>query len=173
MRHARSMMTLSKRMLPISLGFIKRSLHNLSGSSSTKSSPTISPAATPLPATTVGSSSILAAATTAVDNPSTAVDDAQPLAFVNVQDVIADIEAQTAAGGSVPLGLPNLPSVLPKPRAFAGDKTLEEKHARKALKPGQWDPVKRSHMGKREQELMERKSYLRNFWYAAGKEWIS
>lgn len=154
MYHVRGMMTLSKRMLPIRLGYIKRSLYHLASASSS-SSPAVSTAASPIPP---------AASTITVEAPQTS----KPLEFVDVQDVIADVESQTAAAPSVPLGIPNLPR-LPKIKGFIDDITLDKKRARKALKPGQWDPELRNKMSKREKELLERKSYLRNFWYAAGK----
>ncbi|KAF6263226.1 hypothetical protein COO60DRAFT_1267627 [Scenedesmus sp. NREL 46B-D3] len=105
-RQARSMTSLSKRMLPIRLGLVKRTLYQLT----TGSSP---------------STALSAAAAPAAVEPS-----AQPLQFTDTA----------------------------------------ERRAGQGLLPGQWDPAAQETLvGRRSRELLQRKSYLRNFWYAAGK----
>lgn len=159
------MVTPVKRMLPARLGIFKRAIYALA----TGFRPTAATAAS--------------TATTAVADV-TAATSAAPLAFVDapVADVVADIEARSKA----PLGLPTLPvpqadkqqqqgSTLtgPKdlrPNAQRSNKGLAQQRAKKGLAPGQWDPSALGAMqDKREKELMERKSYLRNFWYCVGE----
>lgn len=161
------MMTISKRMLPIRLGLVKRTLfHLITGSSIS------GPAALAAQATSAAAPARAAAAATPA---------AQALQFTDtaVTDVIADIEAQAAAAPKVPLGLPQLPPPktatkegrnpkTPSPTSARGS-TLADRRAGRGLKPGQWDPAAQGALlDTRSQELLERKSYLRNFWYAAG-----
>jgi hypothetical protein len=54
------------------------------------------------------------------------------------------------------------------PATSSGAKTLEEQRSRKGLRPGQLDPDVGSEIAHRMAELQGRRSYLRNFWYAAG-----
>jgi hypothetical protein len=163
-------------MLPIRLGLIKRTLYQLTTGISPSTA--LSAAATAPPAS---------AAPTAAVTPS-----AQPLQFTDtaVADVIADIEAQAAAGPRLPT-LPNptkqdqqqqqdedtnssgpKDNQTAKPRAPRGSagKGLQERRAGKGLLPGQWDPAAQEVLtDRRSRELLQRKSYLRNFWYAAGE----
>jgi hypothetical protein len=159
------MTSLSKRMLPIRLGLIKRTLYQLTTGSS--------------PSTALSAATAPSAAAPAAVAPS-----AQPLQFTDtaVADVIADIEAQAAAGPRTPLGLPTLPQPgttkqdkqqqqrqAPRGSSSSG-KGLQEKRADKGLLPGQWDPAAQDALlDRRSKELLQRKSYLRNFWYAAGE----
>lgn len=167
--HLRHMVTLSKRMLPARLGVFKRAIYALA----TGFKPTTSLAAAP-------ASSAATATTVAKDVAASA---ATPLAFVDtpVADVVADIAARSRA----PLGLPVLPSppqtdkqgqqeqrgpshpTVPKGQnpAAKARQGLVERRSRKGLAPGQWDPAALGAMDKRSKELLERKSYLRNFWY--------
>ncbi|WIA21123.1 hypothetical protein OEZ85_005438 [Tetradesmus obliquus] len=165
-RQARSRSSLSKRMLPIRLGLVKRTLYQLT----TGSTPTTA----------------LSAAAPAAVKPS-----AQPLKFADsaVADVIADIEAQAAAGPRTPLGLPTLPQPgttkqdkqqqgegkdlqdkrqTPRGSGSSSGKGLQERRSGRGLLPGQWDPAAQEALvDRRSRELLQRKSYLRNFWYAA------
>ena len=106
------------------------------------------------------------------------------MAFVDtpVADVLEDIAAKSRA----PLGLPTLPSPPshtdkkqqqqqqqkgpkgPSPATQARE-GLAERRSKKGLAPGQWDPSALGAVDKRSKELLERKSYLRNFWYCVGK----
>jgi len=171
--HLRHMVTLSKRMLPARLGVFKRAIYALA----TGFKPTTSLAAAP-------ASSAATATTVAKDVAASA---ATPLAFVDtpVADVVADIAARSRA----PLGLPVLPSppqtdkqgqqeqrgpshpTVPKGQnpAAKARQGLVERRSRKGLAPGQWDPAALGAMDKRSKELLERKSYLRNFWYCVGE----
>jgi hypothetical protein len=157
------MTSLSKRMLPIRLGLLKRTLYQLT----TGTSP----------------STALSAAATAAP-PAAAQPSAQPLQFTDtaVADVIADIEAQAAAGPRLPtLQLPGTTKQDKQQRQDekatnkgqsprGSGQGLQERRAGKGLLPGQWDPaVKETLVDRRERELLQRKSYLRNFWYAAGE----
>jgi hypothetical protein len=163
--HLRHMVTPVKRMLPARLGIFKRAIYALA----------------------TGWRPSAATAATAAD--AAAAASAAPMAFVEtpVRDVVADIEARSRA----PLGLPALPQIPQpdkqqqhkgsapaapkqlKPKAQRRGKGLTEQRAEKGLAPGQWDPsVLGAVQDKRSIELLERKSYLRNFWYCAG-EWGS
>lgn len=160
------MVTPVKRMLPARLGVFKRAIYALatgwrpSAATATAASTTAAPTAAP-------------------------ADAAAPLAFVDTQvpDVVADIEARSRA----PLGLPALPplpqadrqqhkqagDVFPTPKAQRksnNTKGLSQQRAKKGLAPGQWDPAALEQLqDKRSKELLERKSYLRNFWYCVGE----
>ncbi|KAF8056873.1 ddmC [Scenedesmus sp. PABB004] len=157
-RQARGMMTLSKRMLPLRLGLLKKTLFVLATG------------AAPAPALAAPAAAASAAAAPAV------AEAAPPgaLAFTDarVADAVADIEASARA----PLGLPTLPPPARPPPALdepprpspppAPRKTLAERRA--GLRPGEWEPASRGAvLDRRGQELVDRKSYLRNFWYAA------
>lgn len=172
-RQARSRSSLSKRMLPIRLGLIKRTLYQLT----TGSTPT---------------TALSAAATAAA--PASVKPSAQPLQFTDsaVADVIADIEAQAAAGPRTPLGLPTLPQPgttkqdkqqqgegkdlqdkrqTPRGSSSSSGKGLQERRSGRGLLPGQWDPAAQEALvDRRSRELLQHKSYLRNFWYAAGEQ---
>jgi hypothetical protein len=160
------MVTPVKRMLPARLGIFKRAIYAL--------------------ATGWRPSAAIATSTAATTADVTTAASAAPMAFVEapVRDVVAEIEAHSRA----PLGLPTLPqlpqpdkqqqdkgsaSAAPKqlkPKAQRRDKGLTEQRAKKGLAPGQWDPAALGAMqDKRSIELLERKSYLRNFWYCAGE----
>jgi Rieske [2Fe-2S] domain len=157
------MMTLSKRMLPVRLGAIKRAVYMLA----------MSGAGQPTAATANAASATAAplAFTDTAVAPSTA---AAPLAFTDtaVADVIADIEAQAAAP---PRRLPQLPVPAPPstptgkaPPATGRRPPLADRRAQRGLRPGQLDPAAAPpRFDHRTRELLERKSYLRNFWYAA------
>lgn len=162
--HLRHMVTLSKRMLPARLGVFKRAIYALATGFKPTAAIAAAPASTAATATTVAKDVAASAAT--------------PMAFVDtpVADVVADIEASSRA----PLGLPVLPSPPqtdkqgqqeqrgPSRRAKAR-KGLAERRSKKGLAPGQWDPAALGAVDKRSKELLERKSYLKNFWYAVGK----
>jgi hypothetical protein len=174
------MVTPVKRMLPARLGVFKRAIYALA----TGWRPSAATATASAPA--ASTSTTAAAAPATVD----AAAAATPLAFVDTQvaDVVADIDARSRA----PLGLPTLPPVpqqipdrqqqkqgaadaqQPKPKAQRSTKGLAQQRAKKGLAPGQWDP---SALGvlqdKRSKELLERKSYLRNFWYCVGEFGLS
>lgn len=53
--------------------------------------------------------------------------------------------------------------------ADTAPKTLQEKRASKGLRPGAWD-VSQNVVAARMKELTGRRSYLKNFWYAAGEQ---
>jgi hypothetical protein len=160
------MTSLSKRMLPIRLGLLKRTLYQLTTGSSPSTALSAAAAAAPAPTT----------AAPAAVKPS-----AQPLQFTDtaVADVIADIEAQAAAGPRLPtLPLPGTTKQdkqqqqgqPPRGSSSSSGKGLQERRAGKGLLPGQWDPaLQETLVDRRERELLQRKSYLRNFWYAAGE----
>lgn len=161
------MVTLSKRMLPARLGVFKRAIYAL---------------ATGMQPSAATATAVAAPTATAIDAIAAA-----PMAFVDtpVADVVADIEAASKA----PLGLPVLPSPpqTDKKQQQQGRPTepnkgpaaksrqgLAERRSKKGLAPGQWDPA--SALGavdKRGKELLERKSYLRNFWYCVGELWLA
>lgn len=162
------MVTPVKRMLPARLGVFKRAIYALATgwrpsaatATATATAPTAPPTAAP-------------------------ADTAAPLAFVDTQvaDVVADIEARSRA----PLGLPTLPPLpqadrqqkqagdVPTTRAQRSNNTKglsqqQRQRAKKGLAPGQWDPAALGLLqDKRSKELLERKSYLRNFWYCVGE----
>jgi hypothetical protein len=155
-----------KRMLPARLSIFKRAIYALA----TGWRPTAATAA-----------SAAAAAAAPVVDAAAAAASAAPLAFLDAPaaDVIADIEARSRA----PLGLPTLPQPTapktdkqqqgqgaPAPKAPAAKRQgLADKRAKKGLAPGQWDPSTLGAVDRRRKELLERKSYLRNFWYCVGE----
>jgi hypothetical protein len=159
--HLRHMVTPVKRMLPARLSIFKRTIYAL--------------------ATGWRPTAASAAATAAPVADAAAAASAAPLAFVNTPtaDVIADIEARSRA----PLGLPTLPQPTapktdkqqqeqgaPRPKAPAAKRQgLADKRAKQGLAPGQWDPASLGAVDRRGKELLERKSYLRNFWYCVGE----
>lgn len=161
------MVTPVKRMLPARLGIFKGAAKRAIYALATGWRPSAATAASTVADTAAAAS-------------------AAPMAFVEtpVRDVVADIEARSRA----PLGLPTLPQIpqpdkqqqdkgsapaAPKelqPKAQRKGKGLTEQRAKKGLAPGQWDPSALGVMqDKRSIELLERKSYLRNFWYCAGE----
>jgi hypothetical protein len=150
------MTTLSQRMLPIRLGVLKRALYVLATGKYS-----MAPAVAEV------------GAVVAADHTSTAasaITTAAPMKFTDtaVEDVIADIEAQAAAPTRLPK-LPSPPAERPSPNRRSPS-TLQDRRQQQGLRPGQWDPTALNPLqDKRTQELMERKSYLHNFWYAAGE----
>lgn len=80
---------------------------------------------------------------------------------------------------SPPRAVPRTPRLLPpspeqegikeaaEPKT-GGSTSLADQRLKKGLRPGQLDPDV-SEVGHRQRELAGRRSYLRNFWYAAGK----
>jgi hypothetical protein len=160
-------------MLPARLGVFKRAIYFL---------------ATGFRPTAATAASTAATAATAASKPAAiAATAATPLAFVDTPtaDIISDIETRSKA----PLGLPTLPQPTRREQQQQeqqqgltpsdqqqqrkakkqGSRGLADRRAGKGLAPGQWDPSALGAMDKRSRELLERKSYLRNFWYCAGE----
>ncbi|KAI8463019.1 MAG: hypothetical protein J3K34DRAFT_159529 [Monoraphidium minutum] len=151
-RTIRGMVTLTKRLVPLKLSALKTALYSLSG----------------------GGPRAAAAAASASAAPPAA------LAFrdggsATLERVREELEAEAAAGPRIPAG-PEPPKPegerpaarkAPAPRGAAG--ALAERRRAAGLKPGQLDPavVARPGLSRRERELVDRKSYLKNFWYAA------
>ena len=54
------------------------------------------------------------------------------------------------------------------PASASGPQSLLDQRTRKGLRPGQLDPDVGGELAHRMRELTGRRSYLRNFWYAAG-----
>jgi hypothetical protein len=159
------MVTLPKRMLPMGLNDMRRLLYSVlhsKGPTLSAATASLSPASKVVAATAVleAEPTTTTSSTTAVVHPS-----AQPLRFVDapVQDIIGDI----ATDAAVPL--PKLPPARPLPKGSGPQAPgLQERRKAKQLRPGQLDPDA-SPFGRREKELRERRSYLKNFWYAAGE----
>lgn len=143
-----SMATLSKKMLPIKLNFFKRMFYAMSVTG-------LKPALSGLPAP------VVRPAVQSAEVPIiSATSSAGPLQFTSstIDQVLQDIETEAARA-------PQLPSW---PKAPEQKKDLQQRRRDRKLLPGQWDPDA-SPFSKREKELVDRKSYLKNFWYAAGK----
>lgn len=157
-RTIRRMVTVTKRMLPLKLSALKRALYTLTGGRSARAATAVAAA---LPA--------LTSAPTAVDASSAA-----PLAFrdggaATLERIREELEAEAAAAPRLPRA-----SELPKPKKSPGSTPtpqsagrLAERRRSSGLRPGQLDPAAAPPLSRREQELIDRKSYLRNFWYAA------
>ena len=159
------MVTLPKRMLPMTLNDMKRLIYSaLHSKRPTPSAATAtwSPSAKVAAATAV----LDAEPTTRTRSTAPVQPSAEPLRFVDApaQDVIGDI----ARDAAVPL--PKLPPARPMPKGLGAPQgpSLEERRKAKQLRPGQYDPDANP-FGRREKELQERRSYLKNFWYAAGE----
>jgi hypothetical protein len=160
----RSMVTLPKRMLPVRLTDVKRAMYAAVAGKQLRSSlaaPTTAaaPAATP--------SRPVAAAASVVQAP------AAPLQFVDapVADAVGDITARARQPLPKAPQMPGEQTMLrpppPAPGTRPASDALRAKRAGKALRPGQLDPD--SLFSRRAQEVVDRKAYLRNFWYAAGE----
>jgi hypothetical protein len=163
-RQLRTALTPARRMLPVRLGVFKRAIYALATGASSRTTATVA-----APSTASAAANSRASTTTA-----TAASAGTALAFVDtpVADAVADIEARSRA----PLGLPPLPDAPQKKKQTqraGGSSGLAERRRLQGLKGGAWDPTAEaavlSGQDKRARELLQRKSYLRNFWYCAGE----
>lgn len=192
--HLRHMVTPVKRMLPARLGVFKRAIYALA----TGYRPTAATATFTASTSSSSSSTAPASSSTAAVADAVAANAATPSAFVDVTvaDVVADIETRSRAPlGLPPLPAPkrlpgsgsqqqqekqqqqgfdkNQKASAPGSSNNARQQGLAERRAKKGLRPGQLDPAATAAAGvavdRRSKELLERKSYLRNFWYCVGE----
>ncbi|KAJ9516641.1 hypothetical protein QJQ45_015191 [Haematococcus lacustris] len=145
-RTIRKTMTLPKRMLPLSLNTLKRSLYFLLNGRA-------------LTAEAVGAALPAQAAQT-VNKFSTGTG----TAAAGIEALTQDVSVMPA-----PPARPAAPSIPAKPRTRRNKLSGSGLQPVRAPQPGQEQahPAAASVEGKRERELRERKAYLKNFWYAA------
>lgn len=170
---ARNTITIPKKMLPLRLALFKQFLLRNStltpaAASSTASAFVDTPAASPKPWGPSFSIPSKAGSSTSVELPVSI-----PEALPTPTDEASEIEKKVQH--NIVLAPQTVDSPVTKPNKPAGGvplaqpvdaKSLEQQRMQKGLKPGQWDP-NTSLLAHRMKELQGRRSYLKNFWYAA------